>query len=132
MDQRKNTPVMEQPDTRRLSTADVAAAAQQKERHQLDRPDSNEQNAALFGAEDLTRYREQWRAVQAGFVDSPRTAVEHADSLVAEIVKRLAEMFAVERNGLEKQWDRDGDVSTEDLRIALQRYRSFFNRLLSV
>jgi hypothetical protein len=58
--------------------------------------------------------------------------VEQADALVAEAIKRLAETFANERNQLEGQWDRGGDVSTEDLRQALQRYRSFFSRLLSV
>jgi len=58
--------------------------------------------------------------------------VQEADSLVATAMKRLAEQFALERSTLEGQWDRGGDVSTEDLRIALRRYRSFFGRLLSV
>jgi hypothetical protein len=70
--------------------------------------------------------------IQAGFVDEPRSAVEQADSLVAGTMKRLAEMFAEERSRLESQWDRGDDVSTEDLRIALRRYRSFFGRLLSM
>ena len=76
--------------------------------------------------------RTRWTDIQAGFVDEPRRAVEQADGLVAEAIKRLAETFANERNQLEGQWDRGGDVSTEDLRQALQRYRSFFSRLLSV
>ena len=67
-----------------------------------------------------------------GFVDEPRQAVQQADSLVAGAMKRLAEMFAAERAKLEGQWDRGDDVSTEDLRLALRRYRSFFGRLLSV
>jgi hypothetical protein len=70
--------------------------------------------------------------VQAGFVDEPRRAVEDADNLVASLMKKLAEGFANERGRLEKQWDRGDNVSTEDLRIALQRYRSFFDRLLNV
>ena len=70
--------------------------------------------------------------MQAGFVDEPRRAVEHADSLVAEIMKRLAESFAAERASLEKQWDRGDSVTTEDLRVVLQRYRSFFDRLLTI
>ena len=65
-------------------------------------------------------------------VDEPRQSVENADSLVASAIKRLAEMFARERSSLEQQWAQGGDVSTEDLRVALQRYRSFFDRLLSV
>ena len=70
--------------------------------------------------------------VQTAFVDEPRRAVEQADGLVAAAMKRLAEVFAEERSGLEKQWDRGDNVSTEDLRVALQRYRSFFHRLLAI
>ena len=70
--------------------------------------------------------------VQAGFVDEPRKAVEQADGLVASTMKRLAESFARERANLEQQWDRGDNISTEDLRIALQRYRSFFHRLLAI
>ena len=80
----------------------------------------------------VSEFRAQWTEIQAGFVDEPRRAVERADGLVAEAIKHLAESFAKERSQLEGQWDRDGDVSTEDLRQALQRYRSFFTRLLSV
>jgi hypothetical protein len=76
--------------------------------------------------------RARWDAVQAGFVDEPRRAGEQADSLVAAAMKRHAETFAQERSQLEGQWDRGDDVSTEDLRLALQRYRSFFGRLLSM
>jgi len=65
-------------------------------------------------------------------VDEPRNAVQEADGLVASAMKRLAEVFAQERSKLEQQWDRGDDVSTEDLRLALQRYRSFFHRLLSI
>jgi hypothetical protein len=67
-----------------------------------------------------------------GFVDEPRKAVEEADGLVSATSKRLAEMFAAERQKLERQWDRSENISTEDLRIALQRYRSFFARLLAI
>ena len=76
--------------------------------------------------------RGKWDAIQVGFVDEPRRAVEQADSLVAGTMKRLAEIFADEGNNLESQWDKGEDVSTEDLRLALRRYRSFFSRLLSV
>jgi hypothetical protein len=58
--------------------------------------------------------------------------VQQADSLVANVVKRIAEQFSAERAQLEKQWDSGDNVSTEDLRQALRRrYRSFFDRLLT-
>ena len=88
--------------------------------------------AALLVADDSQRFRTRWNEVQTGFVDEPRKAVEQADGLVAELMKRLAEGFANERATLEKHWHEGNDVSTEDLRQALQRYRSFFDRLLSV
>jgi hypothetical protein len=88
--------------------------------------------APLFPNNELDGLRHDWSAVQAAFVDEPRRAVEQADSLVASTMKRLAEVFAEERSKLEHQWDRGDNVSTEDLRIALQRYRSFFHRLLAI
>ena len=86
----------------------------------------------LFPSNELQDLRTRWKDIQTGFVDEPRKAVEQADGLVASAMKRLAEVFAQERSGLEQQWDRGDNVSTEDLRVALQRYRSFFDRLLSV
>jgi hypothetical protein len=77
---------------------------------------------AFFGNESKRR----------AFVDEPRRAVEEADSLVAQVIKRLSEVFADERTNLERQWDRGDQISTEDLRIALRKYRSFFDRLLSL
>lgn len=86
----------------------------------------------LFSMQEAADLRERWNALQVGFVDEPRKAVQDADGLVAGAMKRLAEIFADERSRLDQQWDRGGDVSTEDLRLALRRYRSFFGRLLSV
>ena len=88
--------------------------------------------APLFPNNELEDLRNRWSAVQTAFVDEPRSAVEQADGLVASAMQRLAEVFAEERSRLEQQWDRGDNVSTEDLRIALQRYRSFFPRLLSI
>jgi hypothetical protein len=88
--------------------------------------------AALFSEGEVGEFRNRWSEVQTGFVDEPRRAVENADNLVASLMKKLAEGFANERAGLEKQWDQGTNVSTEDLRVALQRYRSFFDRLLKV
>lgn len=90
------------------------------------------ESGSLFSQEEAGNLRTKWDAIQVGFVDEPRRAVEDADSIVAMAMKRLAEQFAEERSRLEGQWDRGGDVSTEDLRIALRRYRSFFGRILSV
>jgi hypothetical protein len=88
----------------------------------------------LFSSDETKDFRARWDAIQVGFVDEPRSAVEQADSLVAGAMKRLAEIFADERTKLEGQWDRGNSASTatEDLRLALRRYRSFFGRLLSV
>ncbi len=87
-------------------------------------------NAPLFAPEESQGYRTRWDGIQTGFVDEPRRAVEEADALVAQIMKQLAEVFARERSELERQWDKGDRVSTEDLRVALRRYRSFFERLL--
>jgi hypothetical protein len=86
----------------------------------------------LFTESEMGDFRAQWSKVQTGFVDEPRLTVEDADKLVAAVMQRLEQGFANERSGLEKQWDSGDDVSTEDLRVALQRYRSFFDRLLKL
>jgi len=86
----------------------------------------------LFPSDQADSFKVRWMQIQSGFVDEPRKAVEQADQLIAEVMKALAGSFADERRDLEQQWDRGGDVSTEDLRLGLRRYRSFFDRLLSV
>lgn len=90
------------------------------------------QASPLFSQQESKDLFAKWDALQVGFVDEPRRAVEQADNLVAAAMKRLAEVFAQERSRLESQWDRGDNVSTEDLRIAMRRYRSFFRRLLAV
>jgi hypothetical protein len=85
----------------------------------------------LLAADDAEGYRARWTDVQNGFVDAPRQAVEQADELVAEVMQHLARTFADERGRLEGHWDRGDEVSTDDLRTAFQRYRSFFERLLA-
>jgi hypothetical protein len=91
-----------------------------------------QESGPLFSGNEANELRARWDAIQVGFVDEPRGAVEQADTLVATTMKRLAEVFAAERSKLEGQWDQGENVSTEDLRLALRRYRSFFGRLLSV
>ncbi len=92
----------------------------------------DEQISPLFTEQASKDFFAKWDALQVGFIDEPRRSVEQADHLVAAAMKRLAEIFAEERARLEGQWDRGDDVSTEDLRIAMRRYRSFFRRLLAV
>ena len=99
-------------------------------------PESNaqarsERDTPLFPATELQEFRSKWDRIQTSFVDEPRQAVQQADNLVASAVKRLAEQFAEQRSELEGQWGQGSDISTEDLRQALRRYRSFFDRLLS-
>lgn len=87
--------------------------------------------APLLSSDATGAFQARWDAVQTAFIDEPRQVVEQADKLVAELMQQLAKTFAQERSRLEQQWEKNGDVSTEDLRLALQRYRSFFQRLLS-
>ena len=85
---------------------------------------------ALLDAEESKHFRERWNEIQSHFVDEPRSAVQQADVLVSEVIEKITEMFANEHALLENQWNQGQDVSTEDLRRALQQYRSFFNRLV--
>jgi hypothetical protein len=94
-------------------------------------PAEAEVDTPLLPAEQSSEFEQRWQRVQAGFVDEPRQAVEEADKLVADLIDRLAESFSQSRSRLETQWDQGDDASTEELRIALMRYRSFFKRLLS-
>ena len=88
-------------------------------------------HAQLLEDDELRSIRGQWKDIQAEFVDEPRKAVQEADALVAELMQRLAQAFASEREELESRWAGGEDVSTEDLRSGLRRYRSFFERLLA-
>lgn len=91
----------------------------------------DDDRSPLLPDDDTNRFTKRWREIQIAFVDEPRDSVAEADALVAELMQRLATSFSEERQRLEQQWDRGDDVSTEDLRVALTRYRSFFDRLLS-
>ena len=140
---------------RHLSTADIAASSEQPEvrpervdsaqRHegaialgdrQAEQPGNgdlrNDQSVPLFSNDSIQGFRSRWTALQTGFVDEPRRSVEQADELVAQVIKDLASTFADERTKLERQWDQGDKVSTEDLRLVLRRYRSFFDRFLSI
>jgi hypothetical protein len=123
-------------DERRPTTADIASGTDESGEQAPPAAeavaDDEDERRPLLEEEATVEVRSRWEKIQGGFVDEPRRAVEEADTLVAELMQQLADSFAKEREGLEGQWDRGDEVSTEDLRIALQRYRSFFDRLLSV
>ncbi|MFE4335922.1 hypothetical protein ACFRQM_43100 [Streptomyces sp. NPDC056831] len=89
-----------------------------------------EEKEPLLGKEQ-EEFRARWQKIQGEFVDDPKNAVNAADQLVAETMQALATTFSEHKRGLEGQWHRGEEVATEDLRLALQQYRSFFNRLLS-
>ncbi len=92
----------------------------------------SEQEQELFGSDELQGFRSRWEEVQAGFVDEPREAVQRADELVSDLMTKLTSGFDQTRSGLEEQWNEGEEASTEDLRVALTRYRAFFNRLLKI
>lgn len=89
----------------------------------------DERLAALLDESDAEQFRDRWQSIQSTFVDEPKQSVEQADGLVTDVIQRLTETFQQERRSLEEQLDSD-NVSTEERRVALQRYRSFFERLL--
>ena len=86
----------------------------------------------LFAEDELSVLRLRWDEVQAGFVDDPRECVQKADGLVSDVVDRITTGFSEARSRLEEQWARGEEGSTEDLRLALKRYREFFQRLLAL
>ncbi|MFE9745753.1 hypothetical protein ACFYOT_12675 [Saccharothrix saharensis] len=99
---------------------------------ELSAVDTTAGDAPLFTPDDAADYQAEWRALQADFVDDPREAVQRADELVAQVMQTLATTFNEHKHALEEQWQRGDEVQTEELRQALKRYRTFFDRLLSV
>jgi hypothetical protein len=133
----------------RLSTADLVSAGDtrtktekvqdEKQADRMGKPveasgaqRERDGQGTLLPAAVVQDLRSRWSSVQAGFVDEPQAAVRQADELVAVAMKRLAEGFTEQRNTLEHQWSGGKDVSTEDLRAALRKYRAFFERLLAM
>ena len=105
---------------------------EQQERQREDEQSGQTQDQELFDKDELQGLRSRWEEVQAGFVDEPRESVERADQLVSDLMTKLTSGFDQTRSGLEEQWNKGEEASTEDLRVALTRYRAFFNRLLKV
>ena len=95
------------------------------------RGEEQEVRRSLLPPRQVEELRERWTSIQSRFVDEPRKSVEDADKLVLSAIQQLEEVFSSERAGLEKQWTRGEEVSTEDLRVCLQHYRTFFDRLLT-
>ncbi|MEV0681590.1 hypothetical protein AB0I60_34220 [Actinosynnema sp. NPDC050436] len=93
---------------------------------------SRSDDEPLFGDAEADDLQTRWRALQTDFVDDPQDAVQRADELVAQVIGSLANTFAEHRRSLEEQWKQEGHADTEELRVALRRYRTFFDRLLSV
>jgi hypothetical protein len=124
-------------DERELSTADLAGRSEAPAAESGPagaaqvQAEGSENRVPLLPSDDAQDFKHRWETIQTAFVDEPRRSVEQADGLVAEMLRRVAETFSSEREALEGQWGRGEVVSTEDLRVILQRYRSFFNRLLS-
>ena len=93
---------------------------------------NKEDFAPLLENTESEQFRTRWLEIQSRFVDDPSVSVKDADDLVAEVIKNITRTFSDKRLSLENQWKSGDKVSTEDLRVAMQRYRSFFNRLLSL
>ncbi|MFC3448787.1 hypothetical protein [Amycolatopsis speibonae] len=93
------------------------------------RESTEDSEQTLFAVTDVERFRDSWQGIQTAFVDDPQRAVKEADELVAVVIQNLATTFADHKKDLESAWSQ-GEPATEDLRIALRRYRSFFNQLL--
>ena len=101
-----------------------------EQKQEQNEQDQAREDQTLFEDKDLSGYRGRWEEIQTGFVDEPRQAVEQADELVADLVRKITSGFSESRSKLESQWSEGEEASTEDLRVALTRYRTFFNRLL--
>lgn len=82
-------------------------------------------------AERTQEYRDRWHRVQVMFVDDPGHAVEEADHLVDDVITSIVDTLAAQRGRLESGWQQGSETTTEELRLALHRYRAFFNRLLA-
>lgn len=116
----------------RLSTEDLVApkAEEPAAEPATDSPGAADERVELFSRDEIENFRGRWQSLQTAFVDDPRETVQGADQLVAEVMQALASTFAEHKRELETQWQQGEQVATEDLRLALQRYRTFFNELL--
>jgi hypothetical protein len=117
------------PDDVQPRTADLTAGPDHQDAPPLAAGD-DESPVHLFQAEAAEHFRVEWQRIQTRFVDDPKDAVQDADHLLAEVLQSLTGTFAERKNELEGQWHGESEALTEDLRLALRRYRTFFNQLL--
>ncbi len=106
-------------------------ASQDEPAHPADDPAPSAGELPLLDAAESDAFLRRWSDVQARFIDDPQAAVRDADGLVTELVHALSARFAQHKDGLDQQWRSGGEPGTEQLRLALQQYRSFFQRLLA-
>ena len=122
-------------------TTDASDTGEEQMRNEQIVEERNDQNknstredenfAPLFENNEAEQFRSQWLEIQSRFVDDPSVSVKDADELVAKVITNITRTFADKRTSMEAQW-KSGDVSTEDLRVTMKRYRSFFDRLLTL
>jgi hypothetical protein len=130
----ENTRRAVEPEGDRIAASDATPEANATAEARADEAtqEAGETPTQLFAGNEREEAERRWRDIQANFVDEPRSSVEEANTLVADLMDRLVSGFGAERSRLEAQWGRGEDVTTEELRVVLQRYRSFFSRLLDV
>lgn len=87
--------------------------------------------AGLFDQREVSEFSDRWEDIQVRFVDQPQESVAAADKLVDDVVTTVTTRLGDQRRQLESQWQREEEVSTEQLRQSLQRYHALFDRLLS-
>ena len=136
-------PYVEEPTAQRESESQrpdegrAAAQPMYNQRQTADRPSQTsnsdqEELVSLFDHDAAEKFRARWLSIQSKFVDDPSDSVKQADQLVADVIDGITRSFADRRGSLEQQWNGGEQASTEDLRIALKQYRSFFDRLLTL
>lgn len=118
-------------DSRRFSTAPVEHPDTRVELADADEEPEEDRRRPLLAEAQRVQLNGEWSQIQARFVDEPRRSVELADALVVDVMRQVTSTLSREHDRLEAQWESGGDVSTEDLRVAFTRYRSFFERLLA-
>jgi hypothetical protein len=120
----------ESPDTARRAEESQDSAYRAADAGAADQGDADGQRATLIAPERADGYNSRWNQLKSDFVDEPRRAVRGANELVGEVLDELEELFRRQRTDLEQGLENE-QTTTEDLRLALGRYRSFFDRLLS-
>lgn len=117
-------------DNPQIETSSHKDAVDETLTHQATAHKDDGSSAALVTPEQTEHFRTRWNEIQGEFVDEPLKAVQQADALISEVIDQITQVFANEHHSLEGKWNQGNNVSTEDLRLSLQHYRTFFNRLV--